>query len=71
MNGCSCVLRPACRHGVCLASACVLCSTLCNAVRLPADMMGSAQEMFRRAGIELPPDMLAVHGGWTINRNLG
>lgn len=26
------------------------------------DMMGSAQEMFRRSGIELPPDMLAVHG---------
>jgi hypothetical protein len=29
-----------------------------------AGMMGSAQEMFRRAGIELPPDMLAVHGRW-------
>jgi hypothetical protein len=40
------------------------CNELCSCVCVRADMMGSAQEMFRRAGIELPPDMMAVHGRW-------
>jgi hypothetical protein len=39
--------------------------------RVRADMMGSAQEMFRRAGIELPPDMMAVHGRWQSSSRPG